>query len=289
METAEIEFQILPPVGLNAIKNRAVKLRKRFGLRHSFALETTARALGFPDYYNMRCALSRIEPYGPGRPSQHPSSTWKEAQRQRELLVVRTAVPAATDAQVRAFVDGWALARDGLLLHLPAWRLKEATKVEIDATTTWCDYEKSAQFVPPSLDFALQKARLLGDVLGRQWGALRPKAVLASLYNYEDWSELCVAQMTRETSLLDEALSPSAVRQRHWEHVDVIISTLQLERGAAARVIVQCRPTSNSSLRISQRTKRHWDRASQFENFDNVAVRRQPGKLAPKKACSDGD
>jgi hypothetical protein len=74
METAEIEFQILPPVGLNAIKNRAVKLRKRFGLRHSFALETTARALGFPDYYNMRCALSRIEPYGPGRPSQHPSS-----------------------------------------------------------------------------------------------------------------------------------------------------------------------------------------------------------------------
>ena len=251
MEAAVCDFAIVPQFGLTTLKNRAKKLRNRLGLKHNLALETTAHALGYTNYEAARGAMLTTRPCEQNREDAAEAlAALSDAQHLRELAVVRAAVPAAADAQVKAFVEEWSLTKNGYLLAKVAGQ-HYGSPIAL-TEKKGC----STPFVPPSFEFSFQKSCLLTAILGRDLGAFEPNEVLARLYNFACWRDVREAQRRGEIGRLDEDMEPVAVQTRRREQVDLLATLFRLNPARAEQVMFQLRPTSKAAVRISYRVHR---------------------------------
>ena len=277
MEASICDFVIVPQFGLTTLKNRAAKLRRRLGLKHSLALETTAHALGFADYQCARRAMLLSQPSEQNREEAGEAlAALSDAQQLRELSVVRTAVPAATDAEVLTFIEEWALTNNGYLLA-------KATGQRYDSPKTLTEEKRcSTPFVPPSFEFSFRKSCLLAGILGRDLGVFEPNEVLARLYNFASWRDVCEAQRRGGISHLDEDMEPVAVRKRRREQVNLLGALFRLDAEKAEQVIFQLRPTSKASVRISYRVHRRIN-ITQASVTDSTIGPRLQGTVCLKK------
>jgi hypothetical protein len=259
----------LPIGSVEAILRKARLMQKRLStdeakVKLQGAQQVTARCLGYKDLFNLQKSAS----LGRQNSFDGDPEVTKSRQRIREISVLCEFLPHLTRNVIEEFVDSWRLMNWSLLesggvetegeMRIPSLTSsKEAelpvTGVPCSATYrpaevdmgSWVVPECIEVSMPPTLDFASNKARALPAILS-EVGDDEAHALTARIYGFESWSELERNFRPASRSKFDEELAKEELNgRRQWQRL-VLQGCLKLSKIDAVSLRVNWKPTSQS-------------------------------------------
>lgn len=294
---------------IDAIKRRAKSIRKRLDPNKTIPLDVlqsaVARCLG-RDHHHV---FSGREPANPVFPSNLPAIEWPDFQRRREISVLSALLPNVSGVLIAAFVSWWGLVRwTNTPLESPAppcftsdsstnsriadsrnqrygftasTEVPELTKEERDMFERMRFPNPPDQFMPPTVDFASQRAIALASI-EKSMPLRIAYHVTAVAFGFGNWAELEASFKLSARSRFDEELPEDDILLRWVWQIYALQSHLGVTDLLAMQLHNKWRPTSQS-LAPPARAASQADALGSSSPTTTVRYRRrlslQPGTL----------